>query len=178
MSEISLDDIPTTLEANQAGATRSSLVARIKRSSVTRRGVLRAAGVAGALAALNAVSWLSPSARRALAADTEHGWDDCKEIGNYTPVSGTQCFGTSGGNISQIFCRCGLHTYGKWHRSGSSSWYYNGIPRESWWKMTTCAGKNAWIWSGYRCSDGNTKYYTSSPYTAFTICQVSMSSSC
>ncbi|WP_049556484.1 hypothetical protein [Nonomuraea sp. SBT364] len=175
MSAITLDQIPTTFEANEPSAQPSVLVGRIRKNAFSRRGVLRTAGVAGAVAALNLVSWISPTARRALAADTTHGWDSCAEQGNYTPPSNNYCYGTTAGLMDDVFCRLNQgYEHPKWHRSNRDQWLHNGTYRESWWKMDTCVGKNAWIWSGYRCSDGNTRYLGSSPYTKFTICQVKM----
>lgn len=165
-----LDEIPTALEP-PAGARPSDVVARIRAARPSRRAVLRGLLIGAAASALVPLDWYL--ARREASAAPSGGTDDRSEHltcapesyaeeANNWPASGPAvCYG--GFRRGSFPCADGYHREGSYSGNGES---YSSTRR-----TTSCQGKNAWRWHGYRCSDAMTTitFDDGTEYTGLTI---------
>jgi len=164
-----LDDIPTTGRA-PAHATPSAVVARLRALRPSRRTVLRGLLVGAAAAALVPLDWYL--ARREAAAQSTEGDDLAEHLtctpesyaeeANNWPASGAAvCYG--GWRRGGFPCAAGYHREGVYADGDDSA--------DSTRVTTTCQGRNAWRWNGYRCSDAITTvtFADGTEYTGITI---------
>ncbi|GAA1324996.1 hypothetical protein ACQPZA_09520 [Pseudonocardia xinjiangensis] len=156
-----LDEIPMT-SAPPAQAVPSAVVARIRAIRPSRRTVLRGLVIGAAAAALVPLDWYL-SRREAAAQDDEDEDEDddrsehltCtpssydEESNNWPDDGAALCYG--GWRRGSYPCSGGFHREGEYESQGD---YY-----ESTRLTTSCDGKNAWRWRGYRCSDAVTEVY-------------------
>ncbi|MDN5748330.1 MAG: hypothetical protein L0H64_07465 [Pseudonocardia sp.] len=149
-----LDDIPTAVDA-PVDARPSAVVARIRAIRPSRRTVLRGLVIAAAAAALVPLDWYL--LRREAAAQEAEGDDksehtSCQpenyreEANNWPSTGPAVCYGG--------WRRGGYPCADGYHREGA---YSDGVDSfESTRVTTSCHGRNAWRWNGYRCSDAMT----------------------
>ena len=149
-----LDDIPTAGRA-PADATPSAVVARLRALRPSRRTVLRGLLIGAAAAALVPLDWYL--ARREAAAQSTEGDDLAEHLSctpesydeeaNNWPASGAAvCYG--GWRRGGFPCEDGYHREGV-YADGEDSVDSTRV-------TTSCQGRNAWRWNGYRCSDAIT----------------------
>jgi len=149
-----LDDIPAAFE-QPAEPRPSAVVAHLRSIRPNRRTVLRGLVIAAAAAALVPLDWYL--ARREAAAQETEGDDmseyltcapeSYREEANNWPATGPAvCYG--GWRRGSQPCSGGYHREGT-YRDGPDS-------AESTRVTTSCQGRNAWRWNGYRCSDAIT----------------------
>ncbi len=164
-----LDDIPTAGRA-PADATPSAVVARLRALRPSRRTVLRGLLIGAAAAALVPLDWYL--ARREAAAQSTEG-DDLAEHLTCTPQSYEEeadNWPASGAAVC----------YGGWRRGGfpcADGYHREGVyadgedSADSTRVTTSCQGRNAWRWNGYRCSDAITTvtFADGTEYTGITI---------
>lgn len=149
-----LDEIPTAFDA-PVDARPSAVVARIRAIRPSRRTVVRGLIIGAAAAALVPIDWFL-TRRRAAAQETEG--DDkseyltCepesyREEANNWPATGPAvCYG--GWRRGGYPCEDGYHREGTF-TDGPDSFESTRV-------TTSCHGRNAWRWNGYRCSDAIT----------------------
>jgi hypothetical protein len=149
-----LDEIPTTAVA-PADARPSAIVARLRSYRPSRRAVLRGLVVGAAAATLVPLDWYL--ARRSVAAAPEDTDDrsehvECKpaeynEVSNNWWSGGAAiCYG--GWRRGTYPCESGYHREGS-HAAKGESYVSTRL-------TSSCSGRNAWRWKGYRCSDAIT----------------------
>lgn len=164
-----LDEIPTALTP-PAQSLPSTVVARIRSIRPSRRAVLRGLVIGAAAAALVPLDWYL-SRREATAQDDED--DDRSEHLGCTPASYEEEANNWPEDGSAI-------CYGGWRRGSypcSDGYHREGMfetsigEYESTRLTTSCHGKNAWRWNGYRCSDAITDvtYDDGESYRGMTI---------
>ncbi len=164
-----LDEIPTAFDA-PVGARPSAVVARIRAIRPSRRTVVRGLIIGAAAAALVPIDWFL--ARRQAAAQETEGDDrseyltcepeSYREEANNWPATGPAvCYGG--------WRRGGYPCEGGYHREGTFTDGEDSF--ESTRVTTSCNGRNAWRWNGYRCSDAITTatYADGTEYSGITI---------
>lgn len=158
---LNLDDV-VRLDPNTEPVSRpvrrsgSSLLS----SRITRRDLVKLAGVTGMAVGMTVLGWMPPMQRKACACHTTYTvWSDCAGI-SYSDCQ--HCCNSCGSDISSDYCcnNSGETGY-KWHRHGQGG----GVDYEI--RTSSCDGRNAWIWQRnvccgspprrnrrWRCSDG------------------------
>jgi hypothetical protein len=150
-----LDEIPMAAGA-PADARPSAVVARLRAIRPSRRAILRGLVIGAAAAALVPIDWFLT--RREAAAQPRTDGDDMsehltcspesyREEANNWPATGQAvCYG--GWRRGGFPCASGYHREGT-YSDGSDSFESTRV-------TTSCNGRNAWRWQGYRCSDAIT----------------------
>lgn len=171
-----LDEIPTAFDA-PADARPSAVVARIRAIRPSRRTVVRGLVISAAAAALVPIDWFLT--RRAAAAQPRTDGDDMsehmtcspesyREEANNWPATGPAvCYG--GWRRGGFPCADGYHREGT-YTDGPDSYESTRV-------TTSCNGRNAWRWQGYRCSDAITTatFADGTEYSGITIAACAVS---
>lgn len=163
------DDIPTAAR-RPAHARPSAVAERIRALRPSRRTVLRALLLGAAAAALVPLDWYL-TRREAGAAPAEEGdrseFTTCapesydEEANNWPSGGRAVCYG--GWRRGSRPCS------GGWHREGR---FADGDSTADSTRVTTsCHGRNAWRWNGFRCSDAVTTvtFADGTEYSGLTI---------
>ncbi len=165
-----LDDIPTA-SRRPAHARPSAVVERIRALRPSRRTVLRALLLGAAAAALVPLDWYL-TRREAGAAPSADGDDKSEfttcapenydeEANNWPSGGRAVCYG--GWRRGSRPCSGGWHREGRFDDGGDTA--------DSTRVTTSCHGRNAWRWNGFRCSDAVTTvtYADGTEYSGLTI---------
>lgn len=161
-----LDEIPTT-ERPPAHARPSDVVARIRSYRPSRRTVLRGLVIGAAAAALVPLDWYLTRRGAAAAPESTSEHTGCApstydEDANNWPHGGEAvCYG--GWRRGSYPCEGGYHREGA-HASDGERFVSTRL-------TSSCRGKNAWRWKGFRCSDAmtTTTFEDGTEYNATTI---------
>ncbi|MCX6467487.1 MAG: hypothetical protein NTW05_28480 [Pseudonocardiales bacterium] len=163
------DDIPAAATP-PADARPSAVVERLRALRPSRRTVLRGLLLGAAAAALVPLDWYL-TRREAVAAPADGGdrseFTSCRpenydeERNNWPSGGPAVCYG--GWRRGGFPCEGGYHREGRYDDGGDTA--------ESTRSATSCYGRNAWRWNGYRCSDALTTvtYRDGTEYNGVTI---------
>lgn len=160
------EDIPAA-DRPPPAATPSAVVARIRAARPSRRTVLRGLLLGAAAAALVPLDWYLTRREAGAAPEDRSEYTSCvpedyEEERDNWPTSGRAlCYG--GWRRGGFPCEDG------YHREGS---YPDGEDTADSTRVTTsCHGRNAWRWRGYRCSDAMTTvtFADGTEYSGLTI---------
>jgi hypothetical protein len=162
----SLDEIPTT-ERPPAHARPSDVVGRIRSYRPSRRAVLRGLVIGAAAAALVPLDWYLARRGAAAAPESTSEHTGCapsaydEDANNWPEGDEAVCYG--GWRRGSYPCEDGYHREGA-HSAGGERFVSTRL-------TSSCRGKNAWRWKGYRCSDAmtTTTFDDGTEYNATTI---------
>lgn len=165
-----LQDIPTT-SMPPIDARASAVVARIRAIRPGRRAVLRGLLIGAATATLVPLDWYLSRREAGAAPPVTEGnrseYTDCRptdyqeEASNWWDAAPAVCYG--GWRRGSYPCEGGYHREGTHAARGET---YTSTRLTS-----SCTGRNAWRWKGYRCSDAVTTatYGDGTEFTGTTI---------
>lgn len=161
-----LDQIPTTA-APAADARPSEIVARIRSLRPSRRAVLRGLVIGAAAAALVPLDWFLTRRSAVAAPDDRSEHLTCspesytEESNNWWEGGAAVCYG--GWRRGSYPCSGGYHVEGE-HGDRGETFVSTRL-------TSSCHGRNAWRWNGYRCSDAMTRatFDDGTEYAATTI---------
>jgi hypothetical protein len=149
-------DIPQ-FEVEPEGSYEPRRVSFTPVTDMGRRGFLGVLGAGGMALGMSMLSWVPVGRKAHAAVGTEY--TTCS-IYSY---DGVICVGAP---YSSSLC-------------GSDKWFKNGCFRaadnytDCYRPKVACNGRNAWRWSGYRCADGEVRYYGTSIWL-FRICSAAL----
>lgn len=161
-----LDEIPSA-QRPPAHARPSDVVARIRSYRPGRRAVLRGLVIGAAAAALVPLDWYLTRRGAAAAPGSTSEHTGCapssydEDANNWPEGGDAVCYG--GWRRGSYPCEDGYHREGA-HESDGERFVSTRL-------TSSCRGKNAWRWKGYRCSDAmtTTTFEDGTEYNATTI---------